>query len=71
LLLSTGLYYQDNLAGIGAAYAELQEKYANELLTEADYQAGLDELNSQLETELKNINELIETMEEYYSNTLE
>lgn len=64
------LEYESNLAAIGEAMADLNQKRADGLINDADYAAALEELHSQIYENLGNLNEIQEKLVDTYANTL-
>ena len=63
--------YEDNLATLGAAIAALDARYNAGKITQADYAAGLQDLNDKMLEQLENLTTIKKTIKEAYGNTLE
>ena len=62
--------YNENLKALNNEKEELDRLYAAGTLNDADYAAGLADVNSQILDQLENLQKIEEEMKEYYGNTL-
>ena len=63
--------YETNLTALGMAMRELQAKYNEGVLTEADYAEGMKDINDKILEQLGNIKDVKDSLKELYGNTLE
>ena len=63
--------YESNLTALGAAMKELQGKYNEGVLTEADYAEGMKDINDKILEQLENIQDVKDSLKELYGETLE
>lgn len=65
------LIYEDNLKILGASFDELNAAYADGTLNQADYAAGMQDLNDKMLEQLENLLTIKKSIKEAYGNTLE
>ena len=63
--------YETNLTALGQSVRELQAKYNEGVLTEADYAEGMKDINDKILEQLENIQDVKKSLEELYGETLE
>lgn len=63
--------YEDNLKTLGNAMDKLNAEYANGTLNEADYAAGLQDVNDKIVEQLNNLLTIKQAIKDAYGNTLQ